>query len=65
MKMLEANISGDLSDFDVKHFCDGDPNHCYYFRLTQLQKTKENPTEAEQKILPLLTLNNEKNHSHP
>lgn len=58
--MLEAKISGDLNDFDIKHFCEGDPIYCYYFRLPQLQKANENPTETEQKILPSLTISNEK-----
>jgi len=65
LKMLEAKISGDLNDFDMKHFCQGDPNRCYYFRLPQLQETHENPFETEQKILPYHTLDNEKNHSRP
>ncbi len=37
VKMLEQNMDEELSDFDLKHFCDGNPVYCYYFRLPQLQ----------------------------
>jgi hypothetical protein len=57
VKMLEAQVSGDLSDFDIKHFCDGNPIYCYYFRLPQLEKATENPIEPEEKILPSLISN--------
>jgi hypothetical protein len=60
VKMLEAQISGDLNDFDIKHFCDSNPIYCYYFRLPQLQKTTENQTEPEQKISSSFLPNNEK-----
>jgi len=52
VKMLEAQVSEDLNDFDIKHFCDGDPVYCYYFRLPQLQKTQ--PLEPEQNATPPL-----------
>ncbi|MCW3980346.1 MAG: hypothetical protein NWF11_02615 [Candidatus Bathyarchaeota archaeon] len=38
--MLEHNLEDDLSDFDLKHFCDGNPIYCYYFRLPQLELKK-------------------------
>jgi hypothetical protein len=60
VKMLEAQISGELNDFDIKHFCDGNPIYCYYFRLPQIQKTTENPTEPEEKILLPLTPSTQK-----
>jgi hypothetical protein len=55
--MLEAQVSGDLTDFDIKHFCDGDPICCYYFRLPQLQKAAENTSGPEEKLLLSLTPN--------
>jgi hypothetical protein len=50
VKMLAENMEGELSEFDLKHFCDGNPVYCYYFRLpaahaaSRLQKTE---TELE------------------
>ncbi len=35
--MLEMNMEGDLSDFDLKRFCDSNPVYCYYFRLPALE----------------------------
>jgi hypothetical protein len=60
VKMLEAQTSGDLNDFDIKHFCDGNPIYCYYFRLPQLQKTAQTPAEPEQETLASLIRNAEK-----
>ena len=37
--MSAENIDEELSDFDLKHFCDGNPVYCYYFRRPALQKT--------------------------
>lgn len=32
-RMINEGLDGSLSDFDIKHFCNGNPLHCYYFRL--------------------------------
>ncbi len=36
--MLARDLDGGLSEFDLKHFCDGSPIYCYYFRLPALQE---------------------------
>ena len=33
VKMLSQDMVDTLTDFDLKHFCDGNPIYCYYFRL--------------------------------
>ena len=41
--MLELKLKGDLTDFDIRHYCTGNPIFCYYFRLPQIEKEmKEN-----------------------
>lgn len=51
--MLVENMDGELSDFDLKHFCDGDPVYCYYFRQPALQATVElSKTEVALEMLP-------------
>jgi len=62
VKMLEAQISGDLNAFDIRNFCDGNPIYCYYFRLPQLQKTLQNTTQRDDKIItqPLIQNTDEK-----
>jgi hypothetical protein len=50
-KMLEANMNADLTDFDLKHFCDGDPIYCYYYRSAITQDTAKDPT-IEQETTP-------------
>ena len=48
VKMLEMNLNGELTDFDIKHFCDGNPIYCYYFRLPQIQeRLKQKRIEAK------------------
>ena len=40
LKMVEAGLDARVSQFDVKHFCMGNPNNCYYFRFSsQRQKS--------------------------
>jgi len=53
VKMLAENMNGELTDFDLKHFCDGNPVYCYYFRLPALQAAEELPkTEVALEMLP-------------
>ncbi len=51
--MLAKEMDEELSEFDLKHFCDGNPVYCYYFRST-LAPTRARVSEHEKplKILP-------------
>ena len=58
--MLTENLDEELSDFDLKHFCDGNPIYCYYFRLPALQaaaKLSKNKVSLEKlpREIPLPT----------
>jgi hypothetical protein len=39
-RMEEEGMGGEVSDFDVQHYCQGNPNNCYYFR-TPRKDTKK------------------------
>jgi hypothetical protein len=53
VKMLAENLGGELSEFDLKHFCDGNPIYCYYFRVPQTQPgTRLQRTEVELEAIP-------------
>ncbi|RLI20455.1 hypothetical protein DRO54_06255 [Candidatus Bathyarchaeota archaeon] len=41
VKMLELKLKGEVSDFDIKHYCTGNPIFCYYFRLPQIKNELE------------------------
>jgi len=41
VKMLSHDLVDELTDFDMEHFCDGDPIYCYYFRLPPTQMPKQ------------------------
>ena len=52
VKMLELKLKGDLTDFDIRHYCIGNPIFCYYFRLPQIEKEmKENEKKTLKEIL--------------
>ncbi|MDH5437699.1 MAG: hypothetical protein OEX76_02230 [Candidatus Bathyarchaeota archaeon] len=36
--MTKEGLNGNLSDFDIKHFCKGNPILCYYFRMPHPKK---------------------------
>lgn len=40
VKMLSQDMVDELTDFDLAHFCDGNPVYCYYFRLPT-QKSRQ------------------------
>ena len=33
LSMVESVLDSEVSSFDVKHFCNGNPVHCYYYRF--------------------------------
>ncbi len=51
--MVAENMDGDVSEFDMEHFCDGNPVYCYYFRLRALQESVDLPEErVSLEVLP-------------
>ena len=45
LKMLEEKLYEELTDFDIKHYCKGNPINCFYFRKLIM---KRNPELIEQ-----------------
>lgn len=37
-RMVEAGLDGEVSSFDVEHFCRGNIIYCYYFRSSPSKK---------------------------
>jgi len=33
LRMTEEGLDSKVSDFDIQHFCNGIPFHCYFFRF--------------------------------
>lgn len=50
--MVGQGLDGDLDDFDITHYCKGNPNHCYFYRSCSGQKTadKQREESAPRKI---------------
>ncbi|MCD6243199.1 hypothetical protein J7K06_05920 [Candidatus Bathyarchaeota archaeon] len=66
VKMLEMKLNPELTDFDVRNYCEGNPIYCYYFRLPQieekLKRQKEKPNSLRKihvvyRKLPKIKLN--------
>ncbi len=32
-QMLKQGLDGELEDFDIAHYCIGNPNHCFFYRF--------------------------------
>ncbi len=61
VKMSAENLDEELTEFDMKHFCDGNPVYCYYFRSPSAQPLerfakKETPIETLPEEIPLPTV---------
>jgi len=41
IRMIEKGLDGKISDFDIQHFCDGNPVNCYFYRLPPSQKDEK------------------------
>jgi len=51
IRMIENGLDGKLSNFDIQHFCDGNPVNCYFYRLTPSQKDEKS---LKQRFLVIL-----------
>jgi len=41
IRMIEKGLDGNLSDFDVQHYCDGNPINCYFYRAPLSQEKEK------------------------
>ena len=57
--MLEQKLDGELDDFDVTHYCKGNPDYCFFFRsynnLTQVAGQPEK-NESYVSIVPMASV---------
>ena len=43
--MIKEGLDGELDDFDITHYCKGNPNHCYFYRSCRVQKSTSEQIE--------------------
>lgn len=55
-QMTEKGIDGELDDFDVTHYCRGNPNHCFFFRFYNNQIQVAGQPEENESDVPILPL---------
>jgi hypothetical protein len=51
VRMIEEGLDGKISDFDLQHFCDGNPVNCYFYRLPPLQEREKSLKQKFSAIL--------------
>jgi hypothetical protein len=44
-RMLDLGMAAEVTDFDIEHFCEGNPVCCYFFRVSlDLGESRERST---------------------
>lgn len=43
--MVDQKLDGELDDFDITHYCKGNPNHCYFYRSYSVQRATNKQLE--------------------
>ena|GEM_PF-2094867 len=41
VRMAEKGLDARLSNFDIQHFCNGNPINCFFFRLSPSEREDE------------------------
>jgi len=54
-KMVDAGIDGKVSDFDIQHYCYGNPINCYYFRIQEKQIPVSSENTLKHKLSQIFT----------
>jgi len=54
IRMEEEGKVGEVSDFDVLHYCNGNPVNCYYFRNSK-NTTVQSEKTLKQKLSQIFT----------
>jgi hypothetical protein len=54
-KMIEKGMNGEVSDFDVEHYCCNNPLNCYYYRVSEKQAKRQPQGTSNGDEAPTLT----------
>jgi hypothetical protein len=55
-QMTEQGLDGELDDFDVTHYCKGNPNHCFFFRFNNNRIQVTGQSEGNEPDVPIVPL---------
>ncbi|MDH5783062.1 MAG: hypothetical protein OEZ35_05295 [Candidatus Bathyarchaeota archaeon] len=55
-QMTEQGLDGELDDFDVTHYCKGNPNHCFFFRFYNNRIQVTGQPEGNEPDVPIVPL---------
>jgi len=54
-RMEGVGINGEVSDFDIQHYCQSNPFNCYYFRASEKQTTVQSEKTLKHKLSQFFT----------
>jgi hypothetical protein len=54
-QMIEHGLDEELDDFDITHYCQGNPNYCFYFRFFSSHKQGTEAPEENVSEGPLVS----------
>jgi len=54
-KMEAVGMEGELSNFDVQHYCQSNPINCYYFRTSDNETTVQSEKTLKHKLSQIFT----------
>lgn len=55
-QMIDQGLDGELDDFDVTHYCKGNPNYCFFFRFYSNRTHVIEESEAYESDLPIVPI---------
>jgi hypothetical protein len=55
-QMVNQGLDGELEDFDLKHYCEGNPNHCFFFRFFYNQESVLEQPEENEPSKPIVSM---------
>jgi hypothetical protein len=54
-RMVEMGVDAHVTDFDVQHYCHGNPINCYYFRTSEKQSAIPSEKTLKDKLSQIFT----------
>jgi hypothetical protein len=49
-EMLAKGIDEEVSDFDIDHYCEGNPFNCYFFRMLEREEADQPGKKLMEKL---------------
>jgi hypothetical protein len=54
--MIEQGLDEELDDFDLTHYCEGNPHYCFFFRFFGKREPNVEQPEQDESAKPMVSL---------